>query len=131
MKKKKLIILLSVIIVIAAMGLFIYFNINIETPTNPIVMANKYDAEIIMYASDSGGRKYPIYDGYNPKIDFSSTSVIGVINFDQESISPGETANAVVTLESSIDLQVGMEFFIIEGTIEVGKGTVKNIYNNK
>jgi len=87
----------------------------------------EFDAEIYALTKEEGGRHSPFFKGYKPQFYIRTTDVTGEIEFDQEMVMPGDTANVKVKLIQSIALDEGQKFAIREGGKTVGAGVVTKI----
>ena len=87
----------------------------------------EFDAEIYALTKEEGGRHSPFFKGYKPQFYIRTTDVTGEIEFDQEMIMPGDTANVKVKLIQPIAMDEGLKFAIREGGKTVGAGVVTKI----
>jgi len=87
----------------------------------------EFEAEIYALTKDEGGRHSPFFKGYKPQFYIRTTDVTGEIEFDQEMIMPGDTANVKVKLIQPIAMDEGLKFAIREGGKTVGAGIVTKI----
>jgi translation elongation factor EF-Tu-like GTPase len=96
-------------------------------------------AKLTLYHTENGGRKSPIHSGYRPNHVFeykeNSTefvaTYIGEINFELDSIHPGETATVNVTFLALHNiknfLNEGRVWWLHEGERVIGKAQVLTI----
>lgn len=87
----------------------------------------EFEAEIYALTKEEGGRHSPFFKGYKPQFYIRTTDVTGEIEFDQEMVMPGDTANIKVKLIQPIALNDGLKFAIREGGKTVGAGVVTKI----
>ena len=87
----------------------------------------EFEAEIYALTKEEGGRHSPFFKGYKPQFYIRTTDVTGEIEFDQEMIMPGDTANVKVKLIQPIAMDEGLKFAIREGGKTVGAGVVTKI----
>jgi elongation factor Tu len=87
----------------------------------------EFDAEIYALTKEEGGRHSPFFKGYKPQFYIGTTDVTGEIEFEQEMIMPGDTANVKVKLIQPIAMEEGLKFAIREGGKTVGAGVVTKI----
>lgn len=87
----------------------------------------EFDAEIYALTKEEGGRHSPFFKGYKPQFYIRTTDVTGEIEFDQEMIMPGDTAQVKVKLIQPIAMDEGLKFAIREGGKTVGAGVVTKI----
>lgn len=87
----------------------------------------EFDAEIYALTKDEGGRHSPFFKGYKPQFYIRTTDVTGEIEFEQEMVMPGDTANVKVKLIQPIAMDEGLKFAIREGGKTVGAGIVTKI----
>jgi len=87
----------------------------------------EFDAEIYALTKEEGGRHSPFFKGYKPQFYIRTTDVTGEIEFEQEMIMPGDTANVKVKLIQPIAMDEGLKFAIREGGKTVGAGVVTKI----
>ena len=92
-----------------------------------ITTHTEFDAEIYALTKEEGGRHSPFFKGYKPQFYIRTTDVTGEIEFDQEMIMPGDTANVKVKLIQPIAMDEGLKFAIREGGKTVGAGVVTKI----
>ena len=87
----------------------------------------EFDAEIYALTKEEGGRHSPFFKGYKPQFYIRTTDVTGEIEFEQEMIMPGDTAQVKVKLIQPIAMDEGLKFAIREGGKTVGAGVVTKI----
>jgi elongation factor Tu len=87
----------------------------------------EFDAEIYALTKEEGGRHSPFFKGYKPQFYIRTTDVTGEIEFEQEMVMPGDTANVKVKLIQPIALTEGQKFAIREGGKTVGAGVITKI----
>ena len=97
---------------------------------NSIKNIKKFAASLKMYSTEDGGRHTPFFNGYKPLFYFRVTDITGTVELTSgvETVSPGESANVTVNLESPVAMEVGTAFKIREGGKTIGEGTVTAIY---
>lgn len=87
---------------------------------------SKFRAQIYALKKEEGGRHTPFVKGYRPQFYFRTTDVTGIIELaaGSEMIMPGDNAEIVVELISSVALEKGSKFSIREGGRTIGAGSV-------
>lgn len=87
---------------------------------------SKFRAQIYALKKEEGGRHTPFVKGYRPQFYFRTTDVTGSIELaaGSEMIMPGDNAEIVVELISSVALEKGSKFSIREGGRTIGAGSV-------
>jgi elongation factor Tu len=89
----------------------------------------EFECELYVLTKEEGGRHTPFLAGYQPQFFFRTTDVTGRITLPEgvESVQPGDTAKAMVTLHSPIAMEVRQGFAIREGGRTVGAGVVLDV----
>jgi elongation factor Tu len=89
----------------------------------------EFECELYVLTKEEGGRHTPFLAGYQPQFYFRTTDVTGRITLPEgvESVQPGDTAQAMVTLHSPIAMEVRQGFAIREGGRTVGAGVVLDV----
>lgn len=87
-------------------------------------------ATLTMHATkgDPAGRLTPIYNNYRPKVSFGGDAIICMFYLDAsvKKIAPGQTAPVSMDCKAGITVAPGgARFVVLEGSKEVGFGTVK------
>lgn len=87
---------------------------------------SKFRAQIYALKKEEGGRHTPFVKGYRPQFYFRTTDVTGSIELaaGSEMIMPGDNAEIIVELISSVALEKGSKFSIREGGRTIGAGSV-------
>ncbi|MFJ6798922.1 EF-Tu/IF-2/RF-3 family GTPase [Streptomyces sp. NPDC091268] len=85
-----------------------------------------FDAQIRLLTPAEGGRSTPIVNRYRPQFLFRNLDTTGEFELPAgvESIKPGDTGTARITLINSVAMAPGLEFKINEGGKTIGTGTV-------
>lgn len=88
-----------------------------------------FEAEVYVLKKEEGGRHTPFMSGYKPQFFFRTTDVTGTVTLPAgtEMIMPGDNAQIIVELISSIAMHEGLRFAIREGGRTVGAGVVTKI----
>lgn len=100
-------------------------------------------AKLKLFKTENGGRQTPISTGYRPNhvfeykensSDFVAT-YIGQVNFDQDKIHPGETAEVEVMFLDAYNInELLIEdriWWIHEGARKIGKAKITKVIPNK
>ena len=87
----------------------------------------EFEAEVYALTKEEGGRHSPFFKGYKPQFYIRTTDVTGEIEFEQEMVMPGDTAQVKVKLIQPIAMVDGLKFAIREGGKTVGAGVVTKI----
>lgn len=96
---------------------------------NTMTLATKFEATIKTLSKEEGGRHTPFFANYRPQFYFRTADINGVIYLPDgvEMVSPGETVNITIELESPVALEVGTTFAMREGGRVIALGTVNKI----
>ena len=90
----------------------------------PIV---RFEAEMQMAASDAGGRRQPIADGYRPLVRIRHAMVSAVARPVGGALAPGAKGRVTIELQEAVGLEVGTALTFTEGGRPVASGTVTRL----
>jgi elongation factor Tu len=96
-----------------------------------------FTAMIVMFPTENGGRKRPVYSHYRPEFSFNTKMhFCGEMSFlNKEEVMPGDTALASVKMLPARyirrSLKRGDAFTILEGDHIVGSGVIHSIEVHK
>ena len=89
----------------------------------------QFKGEVYVLTKEEGGRHTPFFNGYRPQFYFRTTDVTGVAHLPEgmEMVMPGDNVTMNIELITSIAIEEGLRFAILEGGRTVGAGVVTAI----
>ena len=84
------------------------------------------EAEIVLLASEEGGRRTAIRSGYAPVIFFGATSVTATLGLEAD-LAPGARGAVRIQLDKPVAMEAGMRFAMREGGRTIGAGVVTRV----
>ncbi len=84
------------------------------------------EAEIVLLASEEGGRRTAIRSGYAPVIFFGATSVTATLGLEAD-LAPGARGAVRLELDKPVAMEAGMRFAMREGGRTIGAGVVTRV----
>ncbi|HEQ71251.1 MAG TPA: elongation factor Tu [Spirochaetia bacterium] len=89
----------------------------------------KFKSQVYCLTKEEGGRHSPFFTGYRPQFYFRTTDVTGSIQLPEgkQMIMPGDHAELIVELITTIAIEKGLRFAIREGGRTVASGAVTEI----
>jgi elongation factor Tu len=88
-----------------------------------------FKAEIYLLNKEEGGRHVPLFSEHKPWLYFRTTEVAGSLTLPDNlaMVMPGDNAPTEVRLETSIAMEKGLQFDILEGGRTISVGIVAEI----
>ncbi len=88
-----------------------------------------FEANVFLLGKEEGGRRTPVFKGYQPYFYFRTASVTGALELPEgmEMLMPGDTAPVKVSLQKPVALDANVRFAMREGGITVGSGVVTRV----
>ena len=94
-----------------------------------ISTASEFDAKVSILDEEESGNKSSLKDNtkYSVSILSADTDALVLLD-DEEELTVGDKDSVKIKLDTSVSLEIGMEFTIKENNIIVAKGTITEIY---
>ena len=88
-----------------------------------------FEANLYLLGKEEGGRRTPVFKGYQPYFYFRTASVTGALELPEgiEMLMPGDAAPVKVTLQKPVALNENLRFAMREGGLTVGSGVVTRV----
>ena len=88
-----------------------------------------FEAKIYLLNKEEGGRHLPFIGEHKPQLYFRTTQVTGLLTLPDNlaMVMSGDNAPAEIRLETSMAMEKGLQFEILEGVRMIGVGIVAEI----
>lgn len=97
---------------------------------NSIVSAKKCKCQISILKNSENNDNISLHNNSKIQFEIDGVKIDGIVKFqnNKQELLSGDTEDVIITLDSSIALEKGMEFNIIQNRITISNGTVTEIY---